>query len=245
VVGNVRVGSITYTYNITNTGTTGPSLRGAIQNAANGGNITDARLSGNGVLSSNWGPVVPGSSVSRDITITINTAGIYTPIANQKVNILNNFENTRSQLLTIQSSANAAAYNPAVAGAVTPNPVTLSNQRVGGTTLQALTIENEAPAGIYTEKLDASFGGTTGNAITNGGSVSLLAGEGTDNTSMRVGINTTSAGAKSGTATLNFRLRWHRHERATAPEPGLADHQHLRQCVLIRPWAAGRQARSP
>ena len=48
-IGNVHVGSTTYNYNIVNTGSTGPALRGAIQTSVNGGNITDPRLSGNGV----------------------------------------------------------------------------------------------------------------------------------------------------------------------------------------------------
>ncbi len=33
MIGNVRVGANTYTYNIANVGTTGPALRGAIQTA--------------------------------------------------------------------------------------------------------------------------------------------------------------------------------------------------------------------
>src|SRR6185295_3326723 len=37
MIGNVHVGSTTYTYNIANTGTTGPALRGAIQTSVNGG----------------------------------------------------------------------------------------------------------------------------------------------------------------------------------------------------------------
>jgi len=204
VVGNVRVGSTTYTYNIANTGTSGPALRGAIQDAVNGGNINDGRLSGNGVLSSNWGPIGPGGSTARDITITIGAAGVYAPISGQAVSIINNFENTRSQLLTISSQGGAAAYNPAAAAAISPNPIVVSNQRVGGTTTQALTIANSAPAGAFTEGLNAAFGALTGDATTNGGSISLLAGSGSNNTSMRGGINTATAGAKTGSITVNF-----------------------------------------
>ena len=57
VIGNVRVGSTTFSYNIDNTGSTGPSLRGAIQTGVNGGNISDGRLSGTGVTVGNWGPI--------------------------------------------------------------------------------------------------------------------------------------------------------------------------------------------
>ena len=58
----------------------------------------------------NWGPIATGDSLARDITITVGTAGVFAPVAGQAVNILNNFENTRSQLLTITSAAGAAAY---------------------------------------------------------------------------------------------------------------------------------------
>ncbi|HQR72047.1 MAG TPA: hypothetical protein PLE54_15690, partial [Burkholderiaceae bacterium] len=203
VIGNVRVGANTFNYDIANVGTTGPALRGAIQTGVNGANISDARLSGSGVTAGNWGPVTTGNSVSRNVTITVGTAGVFAPLAGQAVNILNNFENTRSQLLTITSSAGAAAYNPAAAS-VTPNPVVLANQRVGTGLTQALTVANTAPAGAFTEGLNASFAGTTGNATVNGGAINLLAGGASNNTAMRIGVDASSAGAKSGSATLNF-----------------------------------------
>jgi hypothetical protein len=201
VLGNVHVGATTYTYNITNTGTNGPALRGAVQNAVNGGNITDARLSGNGVLSSNFGPIAAGQSESRDITITVGSAGVYAPFTGQAVSIINNFENTRSQLLTITSASGAAAYNLAAA-AVSPNPVNLANQRVGGTASGVLTIANTAPAGSFTEGLNAAFGTFTGAALTNGGAVNLLAGGTSNSNTMSVRLDGSTAGAKSGTVQI-------------------------------------------
>jgi hypothetical protein len=203
-IGNVHVGANTFTYNIANTGSAGPALRGAIQDAANGGNITDARLSGNGVQAGNWGPVAAGSSLQRDVVVTVGTAGVFAPIAGQAVSIVNNFDNTRSQLLTISSASGAAAYNLAAAAAVTPNPVTLANQRVGGASTAALTITNAAPAGSFTEGLNASFGATTGAAATNSGAVNLLGGGASNATAMRVGLDGSSAGAKSGTVRVNL-----------------------------------------
>ena len=203
-IGNVHVGANTFTYRIANTGSSGPALRGAIQDAANGGNITDTRLSGNGVVAGNWGPVAAGSSLSRDIVVTVDTAGVFAPIAGQAVSIVNNFDNTRSQLLTLSSASGAAAYHLAAAAAVTPNPVTLANQRVGGIGTAALTITNSAPAGSFTEGLNASFGTLTGAALTNGGAVNLLAGGASNAAAMRVGLDGSSAGAKSGTVQLNF-----------------------------------------
>ena len=60
-IGNVRVGANTFNYQVANTGTTGPTLRGAIQTNVNGANITDARLSGTGVTPSNYNAGAPGA----------------------------------------------------------------------------------------------------------------------------------------------------------------------------------------
>ena len=184
----------------------GPALRGAIQNAVNGGNITDGRLSGNGVLSSNFGPIATGQSVSRDITITVGAAGLYSPISGQAVSIVNNFENTRSQLLTITSAAGAAAYNLAAAGTLSPNPVNLGNARVGASPEEVLLIGNVAPTGSFTESLNARFGGSTGAVIpiTIGTGVNLLPAGSTSSGSLRVMLDASAAGAKTGTATIVF-----------------------------------------
>ena len=67
-----------------------------------------------------------------------------------------------------------------------------------------------APAGVFTEVLNASFGSNTGTATNNGGSISGGLGSGgvavgtPNSTAMAVGVNTASAGAKSGTVTLNY-----------------------------------------
>jgi hypothetical protein len=203
-LGNVHVGSTAFTYDIVNTGTTGPALRGAIQTGVNGGHITDSRLSGSGVTAGNWGPIATGATLSRDVLFTVSSAGTYAALSGQAVNILNDFDNTRSQLLTLTSSAGAAAYNLATAASVTPSPATVANQRVGGTATVALTVANTAPSGAFTEGLDASFGTLSGAALNNGGSVNLLAGGASNNSVMKVGVDTTTAGAKSGTATIDF-----------------------------------------
>jgi hypothetical protein len=203
-IGNVHVGATTYTYDIANTGTTGPSLRGAIQTNVGGANITDARLSGNGVTSSSFGPVATGATASREVTVTIAEAGAIAPLVGQVVGIVNNFQNLNQQLMTIQLSPGAAAFNLAAAAAVTPNPVDLGNQRVGGTASAALTIANVAPASAFTEGLNASFGPITGSALTNGGSISLLAGGASNGAAMAVRLDGASAGAKNGTVQVNF-----------------------------------------
>jgi len=92
-------------------------------------------------------------------------------------------------------------YRLAAASAHTPEPISLGNIHVGETFgTQALTLTNTAANDGYSEKLNASFSGTTGGA-TASGSFNLLA-PGATSTNLLVGLNTGTAGAKSGTATI-------------------------------------------
>jgi hypothetical protein len=80
-IGNVRVGTNTFGYTIGNGGTTGPTLRGAIQTSVNGANITDARLSGSGVTAGNYNAGAPaGNSGNLGVTFTAASAGALAPI---------------------------------------------------------------------------------------------------------------------------------------------------------------------
>ncbi|HTP73395.1 MAG TPA: choice-of-anchor D domain-containing protein, partial [Burkholderiaceae bacterium] len=85
----------------------------------------------------------------------------------------------------------------------TPEPVNFGNVRVGTATNQNLTLSNQAANDGFSEKLDASMGGATAG-ITTGGSFTLLAPQATDSTSLHVGIDTSTAGAKVGTATITL-----------------------------------------
>ena len=203
-IGNVRVGGTTYDYQVANTGTTGPALRGALQTTVNGGNITDARLSGSGVTASNYGPVATGAnSGSLGVTFTVASAGALAPLIGQAVHIANNFSNVAEQTLNIALAAGAAAYNAAV-GSTTPSPVVLANQRVAGAASQALTVANTASSGNFSEALNATFGGTTGAATTNGGSIAHLAAGSSNGSALSVGVNTATAGAKTGSVTIAY-----------------------------------------
>ena len=198
--GNVHVGDlVTMNYQVGNANTGGPALRGAIQTAANGGSITDGRLSGTGVTASNWGPVSAGATTGN-LAVSFNATGSGA-LTGQQVAIVNNFDNTNSQVLTITG----AAYNLAAAGAHAPEPVTLGNVRVGGTFgAQAMSIANTAPTDGYSEKLNAAIAPTTG-PVTAEGSFSGLEAGATDNGSLVVGISdTATAGLKTGTATISL-----------------------------------------
>ncbi len=107
--------------------------------------------------------------------------------------------NAGSQVLNVSGNV----YNVAV-GQTSPSPVTLANQRVGGSNAQQRTVQNTAPVGAFSEALNASFGGNTGAATNNGGSVVNLIAGGANNTNLSVGVNTATAGAQSGTVTINY-----------------------------------------
>ena len=202
---NVRLGApTTFDFQVGNSGT-GPALRGAVQTTVNGGNLTDGQL---GFTATNFGP---GST--QTVTFAAAGAGAISIAPDQRLAIVNNFDNTQSQnqLLNIVAGAGAAAYN-AAQGSVGAAPVTVNvaNQRILGSASTALTVSNVAPTGAFTEVLNASFGTATGNAtnnivsITGGlGAGGVVAGT-SDSSTMRVGVNTSAEGLRTGTQVVNF-----------------------------------------
>jgi hypothetical protein len=197
--GNVHVGTSTIkTYLISNQSGFGSSLRGAIQTSANGGNVTDPRLSGSGVTASNFGLLAPATNTSSlDVTFNATSAGA---LSGQQVRILNNFDNLGDPMLEITGSA----YRYANPTAHTPEPVDFGIVHVGDVIQQSLSITNNVPNDGFSERLSASLGSPTGDASTNGGLFSALLPGSTDNTSLVVGVNTATAGAKAGTATISL-----------------------------------------
>ncbi|MGE0809527.1 MAG: beta strand repeat-containing protein, partial [Immundisolibacter sp.] len=204
-INNVRVGATTYNYQVGNAGTTGPTLRGAIQTSSvNGGNLTDTRLSGVGVTPGNYNAGGPGgNSGDLGVTFTAASAGVLAPLTGQVLNLRSNFENIADQKLNIVLGAGAAAYNAAVGSAT--SPVVVANQRVGGSNTAAVTVANTAPAGSFSEDLNVTVGGATGAATGTGAITGRLAG--TNNTgtgAIAVAVDTSTAGAKTGGVTLNY-----------------------------------------
>jgi hypothetical protein len=170
--GNVHVGSsTTQDYTIENTGTSGPSLRGAIQTSVNGGNLTFAALSGAGVTASNWGPVQTSNATSNlGVTYAPTSAGA---LSGQAVHIANNFDNVASQTLSIAGAAYDYA-NPTISST---QPINVGNYHVGATVMQqAVSLTNTTITNAaFQEGLNASIGGATTGVTTNGGSFTNLA----------------------------------------------------------------------
>ncbi|MBK7062900.1 MAG: hypothetical protein IPH51_21660 [Rubrivivax sp.] len=204
-IGNLRVGATTFNYQVGNVGSTGPTLRGAIQTNVNGGNLTDARLSGSGATASNYNAGAPGANTGNlAVTFTAAAAGALAPMAAQVLNLRSNFENIPDQKLNIVLGSGAAAFNAAV-GSATPTPVTLADQRVGGRHPRARRWRSATPhAGAFSEGLSASFGTSTGSATHNAANIAGVVAGGSNVGSMSVGVNTLASGAKTGSVTLQY-----------------------------------------
>ncbi len=195
---NLHLGqSETLDYTITNSGTTGPSILGAIQTDVNGGNITDSRLSGSGVTAGNYGPLALGQSATYAVTFTATTAGALAP--GQSLHLATNFDNVQAPTIGMTGGT---AYQLAQASTL-PTPINLGNFHVNDTASQNLNVTNVAPnTNGFTETLGATTSGTTG-AATSGGTVSTLA-QGASSNALTVGISTKNTGVQNGTATYAF-----------------------------------------
>ena len=209
--GNVRVGaSATQSYTIGNANSGGPALMGAIQTAAGGGTLTDARLSGSGVSAQNWGPVQAGAHSSvYQVTFDANTAGALT---GQSVHLVNNFDNTNAQNISITGAAYAQASGQLNNTAAHPDTFDFGTIQVGQTvTSAALSVSNVAsgPSG-YVEDLNASFGavgangGTGGASIVGNGTIEGLLAGATNDSALSISVTGTQAGTIQSGIGVNF-----------------------------------------
>lgn len=103
-------------------------------------------------------------------------------------------------------STSITGYNQAVGQTSPASPPTLDlgAVRVGQAMTQVLSVSNVAPGGAFTEKLNAGFGTNTGNATNNGAVVNLLAAGAPASTAMVAGLDTSAAGVRSGSVTINY-----------------------------------------
>ena len=104
---------------------------------------------------------------------------------------------------TVQSGSDSliSVIVPAVPVIGTPLPIQFGQLHAGAVASQALSISNGAGTGA--PGLDVSVGAQTGGAV-GSGSIKQLAQGATDNTDIKVGLNTGVIGALNGSVTLNF-----------------------------------------
>jgi hypothetical protein len=161
---------------------------------------TGLALPGAGGLSSTSGTLAPGASGSGTVTYTGTAGGQFT--FNPTVTSATNVNLGTPATSGSTSGVTVNVYNPAAANTLS-TPINLGTVLKGTSLSQALSITNTAPSGGFSEKLDATFGTLTGGATTNSGSISLLAAGGTS-TAMSVGLDSLTAGGKSGSVQVNF-----------------------------------------
>jgi hypothetical protein len=102
-------------------------------------------------------------------------------------------------------NVSGVVFRLASAGAHTPEPVNFGTFHVGALApSQTSSVSNDVPNDGFSEALDATIGSPTGGVTTNAGSFSLLAPGATNSASLAVGIDTSSAGSKDGTATITL-----------------------------------------
>jgi hypothetical protein len=225
---NTHVGvSVTQNYQVVNTGTTGPDIRGAIQTGApGGGNITDARLTGSGVNASNYtggsGLATGANTGNLSVTFTGATVGA---LSGQSVQIVDNFGDSQNLAIT------GTAYNYADAAlklntgssssgsglglspdgtAATTYTLNLGHWAVGSGTVNAYFNELNIPT--IADLLGGTWGstGSTGslalsftglNDITG---VNRIVGGGSSSSLSGFSVSTSSVGTFAGTATFTW-----------------------------------------
>nr|WP_242518727.1 choice-of-anchor D domain-containing protein [Halochromatium roseum] len=202
-LGHFRVGQdgLSQSFQVTNTtvGDHGEQL--GIGSVSTSGNFSATNDLGSGLVD---GGDIYANAATASIsggTAGVNNGSVTIQFTSDGSAIDSNFTAVDANAETVNLTA--TGFNMAQGGA-TPDPVVVANQRVGGSATQTLTVSNAAEAGDYTEGLNASFSGSTGDVHTNGGSIALLAGGASDSSAMTVGVDTSSAGARTGTVTLNY-----------------------------------------
>jgi hypothetical protein len=151
----------------------------------------------------NGGPLAQGVSgnTGSAITFSSTTAGAYT--VTPKISTATDATLGGSATAGTTATETVKVYNLA-SPTIASNTITLGNVHVGnafGTGTVSLT--NSAASGGFSESLDASFG--SGSGATGSGTISQLAAQGSNNTSLIVGLTGAAvAGNNQGTIGLNL-----------------------------------------
>jgi hypothetical protein len=201
--GVVRGGTTaTRTFQIANTGT-GASVRGALQTGApGGGSLTDTRLSGNGTVAGNFGPIAAGGN-GGNLSVVLNAGAAGGALTGQSLQVVGNFDNVSAQTLNVTGFSTVLAN-----GSAAPSgPIDLGNFRVGIAPPVTATLDvTNTTAGAGAESLGIASVGTTGNFVAvNQLGAGLVAGGGTSNAAVRVSSSAAGvAGTNNGSLTIQF-----------------------------------------
>ena len=150
--------------------------------------------------------LLAGGASSTKLSVGVNAGMAGSKIGTATFSMTSSGEGTSgldSTRLSSQAVNVAANVFRLATGSTSPNPINFTNSHVGDVVSQALIVANTASSDGYSEKLNASFGANIGNVTNNNGAASLVKAGGTSN-NLSVGLDTSSAGAKNGSATVNY-----------------------------------------
>jgi hypothetical protein len=213
----------------------------------------DASIGGvTGQATSNDGSfalLAAGASDNASLAVGIDTATAGHKAGTATITLTSNGAGTSdlgtTALGTQTVNVSGDVFRLASASAHTPEPVVFANRHVGDDASQALSLTNTAANDGFSERLNASIGGVTGNATSNNGSFALLNAGATDSSALTVGIDTSSAGHKSGTATISLASDGAGTSGFGGTRARHADRQRQRRCLSAWPAPAPtRRSRS-
>jgi hypothetical protein len=208
VFGNVQVGdTVSQSLSISNTAANDGFSEGL---SASFGGASDARITNN---AGSIGLLGAGGTDNTSMVVGVDTSTAGAVSGTQTINFASDGTGTSglgitgldSQDLTVTATIQGGVFRLANPVINNTQPVAFGNFREGdAVTAQAVSITNDVPDDGFSEALNAQAAGNTGGVLNNGGSFALLGPSATDNTSITVSIDTSTAGDKSGASTIDF-----------------------------------------
>ena len=135
----------------------------------------------------------------NDQTLNIDTSAYNSGTLDVQIKMIVESKNTDDGFATDFILGNST-ITPRAVPYIADTSVDMGEMHVGDTVLAGVTVENVANAD--SDGANGEFTGTNGDVHTNGGSLVSLAAGSSDSSSLQVGVDSSTSGAKSGTATV-------------------------------------------
>lgn len=203
-LGNFRVGldGPSQSFDVTNLTEGAGAERLGIASATAAGNFVGSNLLGAGLIDAGATATGAASVAVSGGVVGENTGNLELSYTTDGTEFDAAFtaETANAQIIGLS----ATGYRMAE-GEIFGTTFTIGPQREGATpALGALVITNNAPDDGFSEALNVNVASTSGGAVSDDGSVNQLAAGGFSIGDIRVGVDTTNAGAISGTVTLGM-----------------------------------------
>lgn len=203
-LGNFRVGldGPSQSFDVTNLTEGAGAERLGIASATAAGNFVGSNLLGAGLIDAGATATGAASVAVSGGVVGENTGNLELSYTTDGTEFDAAFtaETANAQIIGLSATGYRLAE-----GEIFGTTFTIGPQREGATpALGALVITNNAPDDGFSEALNVNVASTSGGAVSDDGSVNQLAAGGFSIGDIRVGVDTTNAGAISGTVTLGM-----------------------------------------